>query len=142
MEISTVRNQLNRAIDTARQRNQLRRELAAEAERGFQLFLERVAAPVTKMLANALKAEGHHFTVFTPGGGLRLAADNRRDDYIEFILDTLNESPQVVGRISYTRGSRTLSEERPVKSATAPHELTEEDTLAFLITALEPWLER
>jgi hypothetical protein len=142
VEISTVRNQLNRAIEAARLRNQRRRELTAEAERGFALFLEQVATPVTKMLASALKSEGHQFTAFTPSGGLRLAADNRRDDYIEFALDTAAEPPQVIGRISRTRGSRTLSDERPVKPGTAPEAITEEDVLAFLLSAIEPWLER
>ena len=141
VEISTVRNQLTRAIDAARHRNQRRRELTAEAERGFQLFLDQVATPVTKMVANALKSEGHQFTAFTPGGGLRLASETRRDDYIEFALDTIAEPPQVVGRISQTRGSRTLSDERPVKPGTAPDAITEEDVLAFLLDALEPWLE-
>jgi len=142
VEISTVRNQLIRAIEAARHRTQRRRELTAEAERGYQIFLEQVATPVTKMMASALKAEGQHFTVMTPGGGLRLASDSRRDDYVEFALDTLAEPPQVVGRISYTRGSRTLSDERPLKAGTAPEAITEEDVLAFLLIALEPWLER
>ena len=142
MEISTVRNQLNRAIDAAKQRSQRRREATAEAERGFALFLEQVATPVTRMVASALKAEGHGFTLATPGGGLRLASESRRDDYIEFALDTTAELPQVVGRISHTRGSRTLSDERPVKPGTAPDAITEEDVLAFLLSALDPWLER
>ncbi len=141
VEISTVRNQLARAIEVARHKNQRRRELTAEAERGFQLFLENVATPVTKMVANALKSEGHQFMAFTPGGGLRLASDIRRDDYIEFALDTEAEPPQVIGRISQTRGSRTLSDERPVKAGTAPEAITEEDVLAFLLDALAPWLE-
>ena len=141
MEISTVRNQLNRAIETARHRNQRRRELTLEAERGFQLFLEKVATPVTKMVANALKSEGHQFMAFTPGSGLRLASETRRDDYIEFALDTGAEPPQVIGRISQTRGSRTLSDERPVKAGAAPEAITEEDVLTFLLDALEPWLE-
>lgn len=141
VEISTVRNHLTRAIEAARLRQQRRRELTAEAERGFQLFLEQVATPVTKMLATALKAEGHQFAAFTPGGGLRLASETRRDDYIEFALDTNAEPPQVIGRISQTRGSRTLSDERAVKAGTAPEAITDEDVLAFLLDALEPWLE-
>lgn len=142
VEISTVRNQLARATEAARLRNQRRRELTAEAERGFQLFLDKVATPVTKMVANVLKSEGHHFMAFTPGGGVRLASETSRDDYIEFALDTMAEPPQVVGRISQTRGSRTLSDERPVKAGTAPEAITEEEVLAFLLNALEPWLER
>lgn len=142
MEISTVRNRLMRAIDAARERGQQRRQRAAEAEQAYAVFLRDVATPVTRMLANALKVEGYAFTVFTPGGGLRLASDRGRDDYIEFALDTASATPQVVGRVSHTRGSRTLDEERPVRSGAAPDELSEEDVLAFLLEALEPWLER
>jgi hypothetical protein len=89
-----------------------------------------------------LKAEGYAFTVFTPGGGLRLASDRTRDDFIELALDTSGDRPQVVGRISHARGSRTLDEERPVKPGAAPDAITEDDVLEFLLTALEPWLER
>ena len=97
---------------------------------------------MTKQVAAVLKAEGHTFTVFTPQGGVRLAWDRTRDDYIELSLDTMSDNPQVVGLIRRTRGSRTLGEERPIKPDTAPGELTEEDVLAFLTDALQPWLER
>jgi hypothetical protein len=52
------------------------------------------------------------------------------------------DPPQVVGRISRARGSRTLDEERPIKPGTPPEALTEEDVLTFLLDALQPWLER
>lgn len=94
------------------------------------------------MLANALKVEGYAFTLFTPAGGLRLAADRGRDDYIEFRLDSLSDPAQVVGRVSHARGSRTVEEERPVKPGAAPEALSDEDVLSFLLEALEPWLER
>jgi hypothetical protein len=114
----------------------------AAAETSFDKFLRDVATPVTRLVANSLKAENHAFTVFTPGGGLRLASDRGRDDYIEFALDVESEPPQVVGRTCWTRGSRTLSDERPVKPESPIEEISEEDVLAFLITALEPWFER
>lgn len=142
VEISQVRNQLTRAMAAARERARRRREHAAEAEAAYATFLQHVATPVTKQLANALKAEGYLFTVFTPGDGLRLAADRGRDDYIEFGLDPASDPPQVVGRISLTRGSRTLTDERPVKPGAAPSAVSEEDVLAFLLDGLEPWLER
>lgn len=142
MEISEVRNRLNRAITAARERVRRRRDQTAQAEQAYDAFLRQVATPVTKQLANALKAEGYAFTVFTPGDGLRLASDRGRDDYIEFALDTAADAPQVVGRISHTRGSRTLTEERPITPGVAPDALSEEDVLAFLVDALQPWLER
>jgi len=126
----------------ARERARRRREHTAEAEQAWAAFLEQVATPVTRQVANALKAEGYLFTMFTPGDGLRLAADRGRDDYVEFVLDTTADPPQVVGRISRTRGSRTLTDERPIKPDAAPGSISEEEVLAFLLDALQPWLER
>jgi hypothetical protein len=142
MEVSVVRNRLQRALEQSRERAQRRHEAAADAERAYHTFLQDIATPVVRQLANALKVEGFAFTVFTPSGGLRLAADRGRDDYIEFALDTTADSPQIVGRISHTRGSRTIDEERPVKAGAAPGLVTEEDVLTFLLDALKPWMER
>jgi hypothetical protein len=130
------------AIAAARERARQRREQTAEAEAAYEAFLQQLAGPLMKQVANALKAEGYLFTVFTPGDGLRLASDRSRDDFIEFALDTASSPPQIIGRISRTRGSRTLTDERPVRTGAAPGALTEEDVLAFLVDALEPWLER
>jgi hypothetical protein len=61
---------------------------------------------------------------------------------VEFALDGSGDTPAVVGRIRYTRGSRTIEDERPIKPGAAPHELSAGDVLTFLVDALEPWLER
>ena len=142
MEVSEVRRQLNQAIHRAKTRAQQKREHAADAERAYAVFLEDIATPTTRVLANALKAEGYLFTVSTPSGGLRLASDRGRDDYVEFALDAGSDRAIVIGRIRRTRGSRTMEEERPIKAGTAPQDLSEADVLAFLVEALEPWLER
>lgn len=142
MEISHVRNQLKQAIGQARERAQQRRQRTGDAERAYDTFLETVATPVTKQVANALKSEGYAFTVFTPGGGLRLASDRGRDDYVELALDASGPRPQVMARISQTRGSRTIDDERPVKKDAAPDAITEADMLEFWLDVLEPWLER
>jgi hypothetical protein len=134
--------QLRHAMDRARSRAQQQRLQAADAERAYAAFLENVATPTTRMMANALKAEGYLFTVSTPSGGLRLASDRGRDDYVEFALETDGDRPVVVGRIRRTRGSRTVEDERPIKADAAPQDLSEADVLAFLVSALEPWLER
>jgi hypothetical protein len=129
-------------MDRAKARAQQKRNDAAEAERAYAGFLEQVATPIIRMLANALKAEGYPFTVSTPSGGLRLASDRGRDDYIELALDASGDKPTVVGRVRHTRGSRTLEDERPIKPGAAPQDLTEADVLSFLVNALDPWLER
>ena len=140
MEVSHVRRRVQGAIALARQQAQLQRQAATDAERAFGAFLENVAVPVARQVVNALKVEGFGFTVFTPGVSLRVAADRGRDDFIEIALDTDAPRPQVVGRVSYSRGSRTIDEERPPKANTPPDALTEEDVLEFFLSALEPWL--
>ena len=128
------------AITTARSRAQERRQRTADAERDYAAFLQNVATPVVHQVAAALKPENYPFTVSAPGDGLRIASDHGRDDFVEFMLDTSGDYPQVIGRISQSRGSRRLEEERPIKPDTAPAALTEEDVLDFVILALERWL--
>jgi len=142
VEVSQVRKQLKTAIDASRERAARRRERMAEAQRGYDVFLTDVAIPIARQVANALKAEGYSFTVFTPGNGLRLASDRTRDDFIDLELDTTGDKPQVLARVSQQRGSRTIDEEVPVKRGADPGEISEQDFLDFVLGALEPWLER
>jgi hypothetical protein len=142
VETGVVRKQIVQKLTTLRERSQQRRARSADAERQFATFLEIVAVPIARQVASALKAEGYHFTVFTPGGSVRLALDKGRDDFVDIVLDTEAEYPQVAARISYTRGSRTIVSELPVKEGAGPDVLTEQDLLDFLLRALEPFLER
>lgn len=142
MEISLVRKRLIAEIERARQEAQRRRARIADAQRAYETFLSEVAVPVARMVANVLKAEGYAFTFATPGGGLRLTSDKTRDDFIELALDSAHDPPQVVGRISRVRGSRTIDQERPVKPGASPEAIGEDDMLEFFVTALAPWLER
>ena len=142
MEVSHVRRRLTAEIERLKKASQERRERVAVAERAYETFVSDVAVPVTRMVANVLKADGYPFTVNTPGGSVRLASDKGRDDYIEFALDSDADPAEVMGVIRYSRGSRTVSEERPVKRGASPDAITEDDVLEFLLKALEPWLER
>jgi len=142
MEIATVRQRLLAASVRARTRAQERRARHDAAGRAYLDFLARIASPLLRQIAAALKAEGRHFTVFTPGDGLKLALDSSRDDYVEFALDTSGDAATVVLRVSQTRGSRTLLEEQHIRMGAAPEDLTDEEVLAALLTAMEPWLER
>jgi hypothetical protein len=142
LETGEVRKQLLHTLAEFRERAQQRRGRAAHAERDFATFLELTAIPLARQVAGALKAEGYSFTVFTPGRGLRLALDKGRDDFIDFALDTDSDPPQVIGRISYTRGSRTIVSDQPIKQGVGPGALAEHDVLEFLLRALGPFLER
>ena len=142
MEISAVKRRVQRSLAAARTRAQERRHQSEAATRDYAAFLQNVATPVVLQIANVLKAEGLAFTASTPGDGLRLTYDRGRDDFVEFALDTSGDQPQVIGRISQSRGSRRLDEERPVKPDASPEALTEEDVLEFVMQALERWLGR
>ena len=142
MEVSEVRRRVQAGMASARERAKRRREDAAAAEGAYDGFLSRVAVPLARQIAGSLKAEGYAFTVSTPGRGLRLALDRGQDDFVELALDSEAEPPTVTGRIRRTRGSRTLEEERPIRTGATPDQLSEDEVLEFLVTALEPWLER
>ena len=140
MEISAVRKRVQQGVAAARSRAQERRQQTDEATRDYKVFLEVVATPLVQQLANVLKVEGYAFTASTPGDSVRLTNDRGRGDFVELALDTSGERPQVVGRITQSRGSRRLDEERPIKAGALPSELTDDDVLEFLMQVLEPWL--
>jgi hypothetical protein len=142
VEVADVRRQVQAALAAARERSQQRRQRVAEAESGYDQFLANVAVPLARQVANVLKAEGRTFTVSTPGRSVRLETERGRDDFVEITLNTDADPPAVVGRMRHTRGSRTIDEERPVKSGATPDQITEDDLLEFLLRALEPWIER
>ena len=142
METGDVIRRLQIARESARAHAAERRTRDTRTSAAYDAFLEKVAGPVAKQLANAMKVEGLAFTLFTPAGGLRLASDRNRDDFIELALERGATDMQVVGHISHARGSRTVAETVPLKEGVGPEALTDEDVLAFLLRALRPWLER
>lgn len=139
MEISLVRKRLTETIERARKQAAERRGRSDQAGRDFTVFLQKVAVPLCRQIANALKADGYAFTVFTPSDSVRLMSDRSADDYIELTLDADENPPQVIGEISRTRGSRVIDAERAVG---APAEITEEQLLDFLLKELEAFVER
>jgi hypothetical protein len=141
METSTVRNRLNLIIDAAKRSSAERRTRNDEAARAYERFLEVSAIPVFRQVAGALKASSYPFTVFTPGGSVRLMSDKSSEDYIELSLDTSGEHPVVIGRTSRARGRRVIESERPMAQKTVG-ELTEEDVLEFVMKEIAPFVER
>ncbi len=141
MQISDVRKRVLHTIDRAKRTAAERRVRADEAAREYDEFLERVAVPVFRQIANVLRAEGYPFNVFTPGGSVRLASDRSAEDFIELVLDASGHEPAVVGHTSRSRGRRVIESERPVASG-AIRDLTEEDVLGFVTGELEPFVDR
>ena len=142
IETSELRKRLRHAIDERRRVTAARRAAIDEASTAYNELLELTATPLVQKLANALRAEGHHFTVFTPNGGLRMALAKSADDFVEFILDTSHDEPFAALRVNRTRGRRVVQHERPVKGRTPVIRLTEEDVLQALLEEIAPFVER
>lgn len=142
IEISEMRKRLRAAIDHSRRAAAARRAQLDLAGAAYTQFLDQIAGPLVQMLANALRAEGYHFTVFTPNGGLRLASAKSPEDFIEFALDTSQPEPLAMLRVNRARGRRVMQHERPIRGGTAVETLTEEDVLTALLEEIGPFVER
>src|SRR5262245_20643475 len=114
MEVSNVRKRVNETIERARRSAAERRDRSDQAAKAYEVFLENIAVPIFRQVANVLKASGYPFTVFTPGGSVRLMSDRSSDDFIELLLDVAGDRPRVVGHVSRARGRRIVEAERPM----------------------------
>jgi hypothetical protein len=142
LDVAEVRRRLVQKIEIARQEAAARRQAADRATADYGPFLENIATPVFRHLVMALRAEGLAFRLFTPAGSVRLASERSADDYVELALDTSRLPIDVVGRVSYGRGSRLMTSEGPIREGATVAELTEEDVLRFLLAAITPFIER
>lgn len=141
METSDLRRRLSETIDTAKRTASERRARADDASRAYAQFLDTIAVPLFRQVANVLKVSGYSFTVFTPSGAVRLMSDKGAEDYIELSLDTAGEEPMVMGKSSRARGRRVMESERAIAEISVAH-LTEEHVLQYLLKELEPFVER
>ena len=142
MQISDVKKRVLEAIERARRTAAERRTRIDEAAREYEVFLETLAVPVFRQIANVLRAEGYLFNVFTPGGSVRLMSDRSAEDYIELKLDTTGDTPRVLGHASRSRGRRVTESEWPIAEHDAIRDLTEDDVMRFVMKELEPFVEK
>jgi len=142
MQISDVKKRVLEAIERARRTAVERRTRIDEAAREYEVFLETLAVPVFRQIANVLRAEGYLFNVFTPGGSVRLMSDRSAEDYIELKLDTTGDTPRVLGHASRSRGRRVTESEWPIAEHDAIRDLTEDDVMRFVMKELEPFVEK
>ena len=142
MEVSEVRRRLRAAIEQARRQAAIRRERNDTAAREYQEFLSARAVPVFNTLAAALTAENHRFQVSTPAGSVRLFAEFSPDDYIELALDATGDKPVLLVRSNRGRGRRQVSTERVVRDGATLSTITDEEVLDFVLSEIEPFVER
>lgn len=140
-DVAQLRKRLKNEIEQARRTAAERRERGRAARRSYDTFVETIATPLFRQVANVLKAEGMTWEVQTPAEGVRLVADRHRDDVIALELDDTQDPPQPMLTAVRRWGSRSLRRERPVKERTAIDQLTEEDLLDRLFEELRPWLD-
>jgi len=141
MEVSDVRRRVVETIERAKQHSAARRGRATEAAAEYDRFIQKVALPIFRQVAQILRAESYAFTLFTPSGAVRLMSDRNSEDFLELFLDTSGEQPTVIGHAKRARGSRIVETEAPIGEGPIP-ELTEEQVLKFVLTALAPMVER
>jgi len=144
MEVSTVRNRVREMLERSKRpaddRRAARRAQMDAATHEYELFLQRIAVPLFKQLANVLRVESYQFDVFTPGGSVRLMSGRGNDDYIEVVLDTNGRAPKLLGRASHSRGGNVTQVELVLNATSDISALTEEDLLGFLLSELEEFI--
>jgi hypothetical protein len=142
IEIADIRKRLRAAIEHGRQAAAAKRVKVDQAEKEYDDFRTAIAEPIVQMLANALRAEGFQFAVFTPARGLKLASSRSEDDFIEFALDTSGIVPTVLLRVNRGRGRRIVQYERPLREDVPTSSLTESDVLESLLEEIVPFVTR
>ena len=137
MDTSDLRKRILRALDDARKDATARRQVVDAAAAAYQEFLANTAAPLVRQAVTVLRAEGHSFTANTPAGSVRLASDASPQTFLEFELDVAGQQPQVIGRVSVTRGRQgVVVEERPIAPGKSLTDLADDDVAKFLVTEI------
>jgi hypothetical protein len=142
METSDIRRRLRHALEDAKKATADRRARADAAATAYASFLQDIATPVFKMVANAARGEGHLFSLFTPADGVRLVSDRHGEDFIEVWLDAALDPPQVATRVNRVRGRNVTTTEGLLRADAPIHALTDEDVLAFLLANIGLLVER
>jgi hypothetical protein len=145
METSAVRQAvralLRRVKGPAEDRRENRRVQTDQAAREYEVFLERIAVPLFRQVANVLRSENYPFDVFTPAGSVRLMSPRGNDNYIEVALDTKGVAPKLLGRVSRSRSGDVTQTELVLNATTDIDALTEMDLLGFVLAELEPFVD-
>jgi hypothetical protein len=139
MDIAEVRKRVQAAMQRAKQRDAERRARADEAGRVYSSFLETLAVPLFRQIANVLRAEGYLVGVFTPSGSVKLASEKSGDDSIELTLDTSGDEPSVVARTRHSRGRRVIESESLLGD---PARITEDALVEVMVRELEDFLRK
>jgi hypothetical protein len=139
MEVSIVRQRVHETIERAKRRAAERRARTDAAGVAFGTLLERTAVPLFRQIVNVLRVDGYLFTVFTPSGSVRLTSDRRAEDFVELLLETSGDEPQLVLHTSRSWGGGVIESENVLGD---PDAVTEDELLAAVLHELERLVER
>ena len=142
IELPELRRRIRTAVELAKKNAVAQRARSDAAHKEYDQFLEHVAVPTVQQFASALSGEGHMFKVATPAGSVRMTSTSSADDYIEFVLDTSQDPPEVIGRVNRGRGRRVVTSERPLRERTTVGDLNDEDVVTFLLQEIPPFVAR
>jgi len=142
LELAQIRRRVQTRLADVKRAAATRREQVAAAERAYEVFLAQMALPVMNAIAQSLSAEGLAHRVSTPGSTVRMVSDRSSRTYLELRLDTTGASPQVMLEVGRERGSRVLTDDRPVGAGAHVDTLSDEDVLAAVLASLEDLIER
>jgi hypothetical protein len=142
METSVVRKRIVDVIAARRHDAAERRKRNAEAGAAYDRFLEAVATPMMRQVADVLKAERVPFAVQTPAGAVRLVSERAASDFLEVRLDTSGERPQVVVHTERVLGREQFVDAQPIRPGVLVSALTEQDLVDAIADAIGPLVER
>ena len=139
-DTSELRKRVRAEIRRAQQVAEERRRQVADATRDGQTLLRRVVAPLFRNLAGVLRAEGHPFRVDTPSDAVRLVAEGAGENFVELALDPAVDPPQLLLRVSRSRGRRVRLDEKVACEHPQIGGLTEDGVLDLVVPELGPFL--
>ena len=141
-EVAAVRQRVLAMVERARQNAAERRARADVAEVQARRFIQDIATPVVRQVLSVLKAERLSFRLSTPAGSVRLMSEKYHEDHIDLAVDTTQDPVTIMTTVSYVRGQRVSTKERPLADGVEVDQLTEEHVLTFLLAALPVFVER
>ena len=140
--VADVRRRVQVMIERARQAAADRRARAGEADAQARQFIEETAIPVMRQVLLVLKSEGYLYRLSTPAGAARLVSEKHHEDFIDLSVDTTRDPVVIMTLVSYIRGQRVSTTERPLGPGVALDQLTGEHVLEFLLDVLPVFVER
>ena len=142
MEISDVRRRVTETIERAKRAAAARRTRTDQAARDYSAFLETLAVPLFRQVANALKVAGLSFRRLHAVGSVRLASERAGEDYIELSLDAIRRRAGGRSVTAAARAGAASSRTKAPIGAGPIGQLTETQVLDYVLRELEPLVEK